>query len=59
MALKDVRDKKHFMYLAKHVYPEDSIGLYNAYVDATQRLYGYLTSDLTLDTNDGRSFRTN
>jgi len=36
VALKNVRDKKQFMYLANQVYPEDSIGLYNAYLDATQ-----------------------
>ena len=30
VALKNVRDKKQFMYLASQVYPEDSLGLYNA-----------------------------
>jgi len=35
VALKNVRDKKQFMYLAGQLYPEDSLGLYNAYLDAT------------------------
>jgi len=29
------------MYLANQVYPEESICLYNAYPDATQRPYVY------------------
>ena len=49
MALKNVRDKKHFMYL----------GLYNAYLNATQEPYGYLLLDLTQNTNDGLRIRTN
>jgi len=36
LELKNVRDKKQFMLLASQVYPEDSIGLYKAYLDATQ-----------------------
>jgi len=47
------------MYLAQQVYPEDSLGLYNAYLDATQRPLGYLILDLTQYTNDGRRFRNN
>jgi len=47
VALKNVRDKKQFMYLTNQVYPEYSIGLYNAYLDATQQPHGYLTLDLT------------
>ena len=30
VALKIVREKKQFMYLAGQLYPEDSLGLYNA-----------------------------
>ena len=30
VALKNVRDKEQFMYLAHQVNPEDSIGLYDA-----------------------------
>jgi len=58
VALKNVRDKKHFMYLASQVYPEDSLGLYNAYLDATQEPYGYLLLDLTQNTIDGLRFLT-
>ena len=57
--MKNVRDKKQFMYLAKQMYPEDSLGLYNANLDATQRTHGYLLLDLTQDTDDGLRFRTN
>jgi len=46
------------MYLASQVYPEDSLDLYNAYLDATQEPYGYLLLDLTQNTNDGLRFRT-
>jgi len=35
------------MYLANQVCPEDSIGLYNAYLDATQRPHIYIIIDLT------------
>jgi len=59
VAVKNVRDKMQFMYLAQKVYPEDSLGLYNAYLDATQRPHGYLILDLTQDTNDGLRFLTN
>jgi len=59
VTLKNVSDKKQFMYLANKMYPEDSIGLYNAYLDATQEPHGYLLLDLTQDTNDGLRFRTN
>jgi len=34
VAFKNVRDKKQFTFLASQVYPEDSVGLYNAYLDA-------------------------
>jgi len=35
--LKNVRDKKQFMYLSNQVYPEDSLRFYNAYLDAAHR----------------------
>jgi len=38
------------------VYPEDSVGLYNTYLDATKEPYGYLVLDLTQNTNDGLRF---
>jgi len=47
VAFKNVRDKKQFMYLAGQVYPLNSLGLYNAYLNATQEPYGYLLLDLT------------
>jgi len=42
VALKNVRDKKQFMYLANQVNHEDSISLYNVYLNATQEPHGYL-----------------
>jgi len=59
VALKNVRDKKQFMYLASQLYPEDSLGLYNTYLNATQEPYGYLLLDLTQNTNDDLRFCTN
>ena len=59
VALKNVRVKKQFMYLARQVYPEDNLSLCNAYLNATQEPYGYLFLDLTQSTNDGLRFRTN
>jgi len=47
------------MFLASQLYPEDSIGLYNSYVDATHERHSYLLLDLTPSTNDGLRFRTN
>jgi len=47
------------MYLASQVYPEDGLGLYNAYLNATQEPYGYLLLILTQSTNDSLMFRTN
>ena len=58
VALKNVRDKKQFMYLASQVYPDVSLGLYNAYLNATQETHAYLLLDLTQNTNDGLRFRT-
>jgi len=47
------------MYLANQAYNEDSIGLYNAYLDATLRPQGYLILDLTRDTDYVLRFRSN
>ena len=33
VALKSVRDKNQIMYLSSQVYPEDSLGLYNPYLE--------------------------
>ena len=46
------------MFLASQVYPEDSVGLYNAYLDATEEPYGYLLFDLTQNTNEGLRFHS-
>jgi len=58
VAFKNVRDKKHFTFLASQVYPEVSVGIHNAYLDATKGPYGYLLVDLTQTTNDGLRFRS-
>jgi len=59
VALKIVSDKKQLAYLANQVYSEDSLRIYNAYVDATQRPHGYLILYLTEDKDEGLRFRTN
>jgi len=41
------------------MYLEDSIGLYNAYLDAIRRPHGYLIFDMIKDMDDGLRFRTN
>ena len=41
------------------MYPEDSLGLYDADPNAKQRPLGYIILDLALDTNEGLRFRTN
>ena len=41
------------------MYPENSISPYKAYLNATQRTYGYLILDLSQDTNYHLRFRTN
>ena len=57
--LKNVRDKAQFTHLARQVLPEDSQGLFEAYLDATRRPHGYLLLDLAQDTDDRLRFRTN
>jgi hypothetical protein len=56
---KNLRDKRQFSYLANQVLPEDSIGLFKAYFDATKRPHGCLLLDLTQDSEDRYRFRTN
>ena len=58
-ALKNVSDKKLFVYLANEVYPEHSISLYNADLDVIQEPHGYILLDLTQDKTKGQSFGTN
>lgn len=59
VALKNVRDRKQFSYLALQVLPEASAGLCGAYKDATQKSYGYLILDFDQETDDRLRFRTN
>ena len=47
--LKNTRDKNQFTYLARQVYPEDSAGLYEAYLVATKQPHGYLVLDFAQD----------
>jgi hypothetical protein len=56
---KNVRDKRQFSYLANQVLPEDSSGLFKAYLEATKRVHGYLLLDLTQDSEERNRFRTN
>jgi len=42
VALKNVRDKNRFQYLARQVHPEDSDSLYKSYLEDTDRPHGYL-----------------
>ena len=58
MLLKNTGDKNRFTYLARQVYPEDSAGLYEAYLEATKQLHGYLVLDFAQDTDDLLRFRT-
>jgi hypothetical protein len=57
--LKNVRDKFQFTHLARQVHPEDSDGLYKAYLEATQRPHGYFILDLSQDIDERLRFRTN
>jgi hypothetical protein len=59
VALKNVRDKNQFLYLARQVHPEDSDGPYRAYIDATENPHGYLILDFAQDTSDLLRYRTN
>jgi len=56
--IQKVREKKHLTYLADQVYPEVILGLYDAYLDATQEPYGHLFLNLTPNKKDDLKFRT-
>jgi len=47
------------MCLARQVYPENSVSLYKAYLDATQRPHGCQLVELSQDTVDRLRFGTN
>ena len=59
VALKNVRERNQFSFLARQVYPENSDSLYIAYLDATSRPHGYLILDYSQGTDDRVWFRTN
>jgi hypothetical protein len=59
VALKNVRDRNQFSFLARQVLPEDSASLCKAYSDATKNPHGYLILDFDQETNDLLRFRTN
>ena len=45
--LKKIRDKHQFTHLARQVYPENSAGLYEAYLDGTAKPHGYFVLDFS------------
>jgi len=59
VALKNVRDRNQFAYLARQVLPEASTSLCEAYRKATQNPYGYMILDFSQDTDDRLRYRTN
>jgi hypothetical protein len=59
VALKNVRDRNQFAYLARHLPPEASVILCEAYREATRNPHGYLILDFAQDTDDLIQFRTN
>jgi hypothetical protein len=59
VALKNVRDRNEFSFLARQACPENSDSLYKAYLDATSRPHGYLILDFAQHTDDRVRFRTN
>ena len=58
MVLKNVRDKNQFSQLARQVLPEDSNGLFQAYLNATEAPHMFLLLDLSQETDDNLKFRT-
>ena len=59
VALKNVRDRNQFVYLARQVLPEASASVCEAYREATQNPYGYMILDFAQDTDDRLRHRTN
>jgi hypothetical protein len=47
--LKNVRDENQFTHIARQVFPEDSVGMYKANLDATAKPQSYLLLDLSQD----------
>jgi hypothetical protein len=59
VALKNVRDRNQFAYLARQVLPEASVSLCDAYREANQNPHGYMILDFAQHTDDLLRFRTN
>ena len=59
VAVKNVRDRNQFSYLARQVLPEASASLCAAYKEATRNAHGYLILDFAQDTDDRLRFLTN
>jgi hypothetical protein len=59
VALKNVRDRYQFSFLARQVYAENSDSLYKAYLNATSKACVYLKLDFAQDTSDRIRCRTN
>ena len=59
VALKNVRDRNQFAYLARQVLPEASVSLCEAYREANQNPHGYMILDFAQDTDDRLRYRTN
>jgi hypothetical protein len=58
VVFKNVHDTNQLAYHARHVYPEDSNGLYESYLDATRRPHGYLLLHRVQDQDNCLQFRT-
>jgi hypothetical protein len=58
VVFKNVREKNQFYHLARHVYPADSDGQFQAYPNATAAPHRFMPLDLSKDTDDSLRFRT-
>lgn len=56
---KNPRDQTQFRFLARQIFPENSLDLVRIYKQTTDIPYGYLLIDLAQDTHDYLRFRTN
>jgi hypothetical protein len=59
VALKNVRHRNQFAYLARQVLPEVSASLCEAYREATQKPHEYMILNFAQDTDDLLRYRTN
>ena len=58
VVLKNVHDRNQFSLLPRQVLPEDSNGLFQAYLHSTEAPHWYLLLDQSKDTDDSLRFRT-